>query len=164
MADFAGQWGPEGLEYPNGYNAANVQFTVKTLVSGVAIPLWEDKDRLVSLANPGFTDDLGNIYFFANPGSYRLEVAGKSFTVTVNLHPDEQLSGGGGGQGFVHSQPTSVSAVSITHGLGFAPAGIVCLDLSGNQVDQDRIAQPEPGVTEVFFDPSFSFSGTIYLS
>jgi hypothetical protein len=58
------------------------------------------------------------------------------------------------------SAPTDL--VQITHGLGFVPAGVTCIDTQGDIVEPASVAYPTPGVTEVGF--GFSFTGTIYLS
>jgi hypothetical protein len=127
--------------------------------------LYADKNRAGELPNPGFTDSLGNLYFFANPGTYTLDMGTFTIPITVMLHPDEPIGGGGGAvQGYKHAQPTSVNAVSIAHGLDFAPGGITCLQNDGVQVDQERVAHPAPGVTEVFFGAGYQFAGDIYLS
>lgn len=167
MATYAGQWGPEGIQYPNGQHAIAAPFSVKTS-GGFIVPLYEDKLRAVPSDNPGFTDELGNLTFFANPGGYVLEIGEALYQtpISVPLHPDEPTGGGGPGglQGYMHSQPASVNAMSISHGLTFAPAGILCLNTSGDQIDQERVAHPAPGVTEIYFGTGFQFSGLVYLS
>lgn len=98
MATLAGQYGPVGYEYPNGQHAANVPYRVTTTL-GAEILLYTSKNKIVSAPNPGTTDEFGNISFFANPGEYLLSVNdGDGVGITVNLHPDEPISGGGGGE------------------------------------------------------------------
>jgi hypothetical protein len=98
VATLAGQYGPVGYEYPNGQHAANVPYRVTTTL-GADILLYANKTKIVSKPNPGTTDQYGNISFFANPGEYNLIVSdGAPVLITVPLHPDEPISGGGGGE------------------------------------------------------------------
>lgn len=162
MAVFAGQWGPEGLEYPNGGPAGNVLFEVRT-TAGFTVPLWSNKDRTVAIANPGRTDELGNIYFFANPGSYILDVSGRLLPVTVNLHPDEPISAGGGASGWTHSVANPATLHQIVHGFSWKPAGILSIDSIGDTVEYQTVSHPAAGVTEIRFGVPFG-PGVIHLS
>lgn len=63
--------------------------------------------------------------------------------------------------GFVHTQNTPATLVTINHGFTYKPAGIVCLETDGGQLEYASISHP-PGVTELTF--GVSFVGTIYLS
>lgn len=163
MAEFAGQWGPEGIDYPNGQHAVNTPFEVRT-AGGILVPLFSNKERSVSKPNPGLTDTLGNLYFFANPGSYNLKIGG-SFTIpiSVQLHPDETISSGGGGNGVEQAVNNPTNLVQVLHGLGFKPAGILSLDAIGTQIEHDRVTFPEPGITEIHYGASFG-PGVVYLS
>lgn len=61
---------------------------------------------------------------------------------------------------------TTVSAptllVQIQHGLPFRPAGVQCIDTSGDTVEHDGVTHPLPGITEVTFGAPFT--GAINLS
>lgn len=56
---------------------------------GATVPalLYADPDRTVPLLNPTTTGPLGNVEFFAEPGLYRLVVAGQPFDVTIDEDP-----------------------------------------------------------------------------
>jgi hypothetical protein len=163
MAQFANEWGPQGISYPNGQRAVNRSYTVK--FGGNLIPLFADKDRAVSKPNPGVTDSVGNIFFFANPGTYDLEIDEfYDFPITVQLHPDEVLGGGGGppNVGF-EVNVINQTLVQVLHGFTWKPAGVEATELDGvTRVFPERITHPVPGVTEVTF--GFSFSGKVLVS
>lgn len=55
--------------------------------TGTPAVLWADADRAVPRLNPTTTGPLGNVNFFAEPGDYRLEVAGQTFDVTIDEDP-----------------------------------------------------------------------------
>lgn len=94
MAVYAGQYGPEGVEYPNGQHASNTLYTVRT-TGGTIATLYTDRDKVVTAPNPRYTDEFGNMVFFAEPGSYRLELGGMNFDVVVPLDPAETGDFGG---------------------------------------------------------------------
>jgi len=164
MAEFAGEWGPEGIEYPNGQRAVNRSYTVKTGL-GALIPLFGDKNRSTNKPNPGTTDSLGNIYFFANPGTYVLEIDEfYDFPITVQLHPDEPIGGVGPvvNVGF-EVNVINQTLVQVLHGFLWKPAGVEATELDGvTRVLPERIVHPAPGVTEVTF--GFPFSGRVLVS
>lgn len=167
MATLAGQYGPVGYEYPNGQHAANVPYRV-TNSSNTNIILYADKNKSVTKPNPGSTtDELGNISFYASPGEYLLLVnEGTPLAISVPLHPEEPLSGGGGSGGPVsyrHIQGSTLNTITVTTGLDFNPAGIVAIDNSGNPVEYNKVSYPDTGVVELEYLGG-GFSGTIYLS
>jgi hypothetical protein len=164
VAVYAGLYGPTGIEYPNGQHAANVAYRVLN-GSSVEIPLYMSKSRAVSKPNPGQTDEYGNISFYANPGEYILDLVGIQMPISVGLHPDEPISGGGGPGGPLDYEeiiniPTTDT--QITHNLGFDPAGVVCLKTGGTRV-YPRISYPDPGYKIRLQFPG-NFTGTVLLS
>ena len=64
--------------------------------------------------------------------------------------------------GFVYTSSNPAYLHQIQHDLGFRPAGIICLEPHGGQIEYDTIKHPELGITEVTF--GVPFAGTIYLS
>lgn len=64
--------------------------------------------------------------------------------------------------GYEHIQNIPVTLVQILHGFNYKPAGIVCLETDGVQLEYASVAHPLPGVTELTFESSFV--GTIYVS
>lgn len=96
MTVYAGLYGPVGYEYPSGQHAASVAYRVTTS-EGADIVLYTSKSKSVTKPNPSVTDEFGNISFYANPGEYEISVNdGDPFTISVPLHPDEPIEGGGG--------------------------------------------------------------------
>jgi hypothetical protein len=160
-----GIFGPEYLQFSDGGPAAEVRIFIFMPDTKTKAVLYSDRNGVYTAPNPLYTDRRGELVFFAEVGEYDLyyeflEPTGTTVRISIDsddVPPSEAM-------GYKHIQSTSVNAVSITHGLSFAPAGILCLDNSGVQVEQDRIAQPAPGVTEVFFGVGYQFAGIIYLS
>src|SRR5438309_344480 len=91
---------------------------------------------------------------------------------TVTLVPVQGPVGPAGPQGvpgdpgaalaysYTASQPVTLH--QIHHGLAFKPAGIVCIETDGSQLEYDSVTHPMPGVTELTF--GVAFAGTVYLS
>lgn len=88
MTQYAGQYGPEGLEHPDGLHAANTLISVLN-VDGSQAQLWLDANRMIPASNPRSTDTLGNLFFYAEPGRYNLSFAGMSIPAIVHKSPYE---------------------------------------------------------------------------
>lgn len=160
-------FGPEYLQFSGGGPAAEIRVFIFLPDTKVKAVLYMDQAATQTASNPIWTDRRGELVFWAEEGEYDLfyEFPGETGTtvrieVTTDGDPEPNLRA----LGYRHTQNTSVQQVSINHGLTFRPAGIICLDTSGNQVDQEKIAHPAPGITEVYFGPGFGFSGIIDLS
>jgi len=159
---FAGQWGPEGLEYANGHPASSALVTVLDSNGDPAV-LYTDRDRSSTTPNPTHCDDLGNLYIYAEPGDYTLNLNGRAIPIIVPIHPGDITAILGGNQGWLEPVNSAVGLVQIHHGLPFRPAGITCLDSIGRTVEYDTVSHPVAGITEVTFGHSFG-PGTILLS
>lgn len=85
---YAGQYGPEAIEFPDGSHAVNHPLSIKTL-GGSLIPLYADRYRVEDLENPVRTDNLGNLTFYAEPGKYIIEVGSWSVSISVPEDPAE---------------------------------------------------------------------------
>jgi hypothetical protein len=157
-------YGPQGLTYPNGEPAAGDLVTVKK-PNGQAATLFKDAAGQIPLPNPVPTDDYGNLFFFANPGTYVLKFSEMSIPITVQVHPDEEVAEVPGGQAssYTHVQTAPASLVLINHGIpNWKPAGVMCIDTLGSVNEFEYIAYPASGIVEITFGADFS--GTIYLS
>lgn len=164
MALLAGQWGPEGIEYPNGQRAVNAPFSIET-AEGFYVPLYTDKLKTSSKPNPGNVDSNANLTFFANPGTYTLKFSGLDIPITVQVHPDEEIDStpGGTAASYTHVQTIPVQLVLINHGTpNWKPAGIISVDTLGQVTEFDTVAWPSSGIVEITYGADFS--GTIYLS
>jgi hypothetical protein len=67
-------------------------------------------------------------------------------------------------ESLAHTEVVSAPSllVQAQHGLGFVPAGVMCVDPEGQIVEPAKITNPQLGITEVTF--GFPFTGTVYLS
>jgi len=159
----AGQYGPEGLEFPDGRPARNTPVTVRDSNGDVAT-LYANKEKTVVAANPVTTDGYGNVWFLAEPGEYSLVVNGNSIPILVPVHPlDPGFGVGGEGEGgYIHTQSTPAQLVQIIHGLPWQPGGIQIIENSGDIVEPESITYPSPGVIEIGFQ--IMFAGKVYLS
>lgn len=88
-------------------------------------------------------------------------IAGNTVTVLPVVGPKGD-TGGTGEMGYGPVSVTNQTAVQIRHGLTFDPAGIVCLQTDGVQVEYDTITYPSSGTTEITFGTPFT--GAIRLS
>lgn len=88
MAIYAGQFGPEALEYPDGSHAILQRVTVLNSDGDQAI-LYNDRLKTAVAANPVSTDNLGNLLFYVVPGHYTCVVNGMEFKVQVGYDPEE---------------------------------------------------------------------------
>jgi hypothetical protein len=89
----AGQYGPEGLEFPDGRPARNTPVLVRNL-DGTPATLYTNKEKTAEADNPIDTDEFGNIWFFAVPGEYELVVNGNAIPILVPVHPNDSLAAG----------------------------------------------------------------------
>lgn len=160
---YAGQYGPEGLQFPDGRPARNTPIEVRR-PNGLLAVLYSDPQHTEEVENPISTDSYGNLIFFAAPGEYRIVINGAEIPVLVPIHPADPGFGIGGGGlgGYVHEQSVPASQFQIQHPLSWHPGGVTCLLPDGGQIDPDHVGYPAPGVLEVFFQ--VTFSGKVYLS
>lgn len=165
-AIYAGQYGPEGIEYSDGRPARNADVLVTRPTSGLPATIYSDELRTEVLDNPVQTDELGNLTFFAMPGRVTLTVNGYTVPALINLHPNDPgfgVSGDGQG-GYTHIQSSPVNLMQITHNLPWNPGGIVLVDQDEAIQDFASVSHPFPGVTEIGFDKGYQFRGRVYLS
>ena len=88
LAIYAGQYGPTGLEYPDGGHVVLAPVSIQTL-GGTAVTLYADRYRIDQIDNPVLTDDLGNITFFAEPGKYKMVFQSREIPISVPEDPSE---------------------------------------------------------------------------
>jgi len=94
---YAGQYGPEGFESANGRAAKNTEVTVLTS-DGQMATLYASKEKIELADNPTYTDEWGNLRFFAVPGEYAVFVNGVIFPIMVPIHPLDPAIGAWEGQ------------------------------------------------------------------
>lgn len=87
---YAGQWGPEDIEYAGGGNAAGVEVAVTTPNNQMAV-LYTDTQKVGRTANPTKVDPRGNLTIYADPGAYVLHVHGVTIPITIERHPSEPI-------------------------------------------------------------------------
>jgi hypothetical protein len=92
---YAGEWAGDVIYRTQGA-AGSVPVTVD-VAGGGAATLYTDATKDTPLgSNVVDTDSLGNLTFFANPGTYTCTVGSASFTAVVPVNPLEPSEGGGG--------------------------------------------------------------------
>jgi len=94
MSVYAGTYGPQGLEYPDGTHAVNKPILIKTL-GGSSVILYSDRHRTTTISNPVSTDALANLEFCAEPGQYLMEIGSWTRKISVPedpLEPDVGLT------------------------------------------------------------------------
>lgn len=89
MAEYAGHFGPEGIEFPDGGHAKNTAVEVRSLGGTILITLYDDPYRNTIIDNPVLTDEFGNLSFYANPGRYLLKLGDWAHKITVAEDPME---------------------------------------------------------------------------
>jgi hypothetical protein len=118
MAMLAGQYGPTGLEYPDGRHAVGVYITVYA-EDGTPAVLYVNSQKSGVAPNPVTTDALGNLMFFAEPGSYTLGFDGIELPIVVDVHPGEPAPE----LGFTWEQTLPEAVWECPYPFGFEPAG-----------------------------------------
>jgi hypothetical protein len=110
MTIYAGRYGPEGIEYPDGTHAVNRAVTVYVIDGDTPAVLFTNRDRTEIADNPVYTDDLGNLVFWTNPGDYLCEVdEGHQFIVQVSKDPFESAE-----EGSVDLEINRVAAITLS--------------------------------------------------
>lgn len=125
MAIYAGQYGPESIEYTDGGHAIGVPVKVLNL-DGTEATLYRDSDKTGTDANPVYTDDYGNLTFWATAGRYVISVEGMELEVVVQNDPREPGSAIPDSRylQYEHRQTAQEREWTITHTLPFQPAGV----------------------------------------
>lgn len=153
-----GLYGPEYLQFSDGGPARKVAIYVFLPGTKTKAVVYSDKTGLFTGPNPVMTDERGELLFYAPTGVYDLYFADAKYTFSVELSAEDQVTGGG----YEHTVVTPATLIQIQHGLTWNPLPLN-LDSLGEQVDQDRVAYPAPGIIEVIFGAPFG-PGKIYLS
>jgi len=87
---YAGYWGPEAIFWStSNAPARNTPVSVKVSPGGTLATLYTDQTKATTVPNPINTDSRGNLAFYADPGTYILEVSGGQdpLTIVVSGHP-----------------------------------------------------------------------------
>lgn len=143
VISLAGQWGPEGLEFPDGRHARDTEVLVLDGANGVAT-LYTDRARTGVAPNPTRSDSLGNLSFYAEPGGYKLRVFGVDIPITVMESPGERSEM----EAAIFAADTGIPLVLYkgTNGvLGYAPQA----PMGPRWGDEIRYASGPPGVSEI---------------
>jgi hypothetical protein len=110
---YAGLYGPENTTAPGGIPLANTAVTVKPHGSGTLATLYTDRTKATAAANPVFTDAVGNLFFYADPGFYDISANGRTLTVEVGKDVSEP---GVSGTPIVRKFPFVYNTASILTG------------------------------------------------
>lgn len=156
-----GLYGPEYFQYDDGGPARGEQVFVFLTGTQTKAVLYYDVEKNNTASNPAWTDDRGELVFYAEEGYYDLYFPASNTTVPIEVAASTAPGGGVGG-GYEYTVVTPAMLHQINHGLGWKPQPLN-LDSLGRQVEQDRVAYPAPGIIEVIFEIPFG-PGKIYLS
>lgn len=135
MATYAGQYGPEAIEYPDSGHAILSWVQVLNL-DGTDAVLYADRIRSTVVDNPVQTDALGNLVFFAEPGFYKITTFDESTAVIVSVPTDPVEPDAGGITGFTFVQNTPAATWTVPNTLGRNPRSITMI-VGGQVVDSD---------------------------
>lgn len=156
-----GLYGPEYLQFADGGPARKVEIFVFLPGTKTKAVLFSDRAGFYTAPNPMFTDDRGELAFFAEEGYYDLFYDDGNYTLGIQVTADLPPVGGGPG-GFEYTVVVPAMLHQINHGLPWKPSPL-SLDSLGDQIEHDRVAYPSPGIIEVIFGAAFG-PGKIYLS
>lgn len=160
-----GLFGPERIQFASGGPAIRTQCYIFLPTTNLKSTLFADPDGLATAANPVWTDDLGEITFFAEMGNYELVANGSSrIPITVDT------PGGSGGiteddlervTHYTHHQTTPLNLWHIAHPMGYAVGGVTVQESTGDWVEC-AIETNTSTYIELSFDAPTS--GVAYLS
>lgn len=118
MAVLAGRFGSVPMFFVDGRPAVSASATIKNLDNSTAT-LYTDKTKATTATNPVTTSATGTLTFYATPGEYLVVIGTNTVQVAVGLHPDEVLSGGGGGSLTIQNQGSNLpSHPALNFGTG----------------------------------------------
>jgi hypothetical protein len=109
------EFGPEAILYSDGTIARSKPVKVYVTGTNTLASLYGDIGGTITISKPVTTDLLGNLRFFAGPGTYDLELNG--FRVPVTLS-----DAGSAGAGFDYTQVSPSSQWVVPHAMGRIPA------------------------------------------
>lgn len=131
---------------------------------GLNVPVAPVGDGLVDITTPGVlrpsTDPPPDIPGYVSTD--QLGVPNGVATLGADGILTEAQRPPASAQGFVKTQSTPTVLVQVLHGFSFKPAGVVCLEPDGTEIEYQTITHPLPGVTELGF--GVPFTGTVYVS
>lgn len=131
---------------------------------GLNVPVASVGDGLVDITTPGVlrpsTDPPPDIPGYVSTD--QLGVPNGVATLGADGILTEAQRPPASAQGFVKTQSTPTVLVQVLHGFSFKPAGVVCLEPDGTEIEYQTITHPLPGVTELGF--GVPFTGTVYVS
>lgn len=92
--DHAGLYGPDNVVRRRGSPVAGAAYSVFEVGTDDLVTLYTDRDRSDTADNPGVTDEIGNLSFWADPGYYDLKVGtATALRILVPLDPSDAGSG-----------------------------------------------------------------------
>lgn len=143
-----GHFGPQGMRFVSGAPARGRPIRVED-GAGSLIQLYNDPDGLSPAPNPKLTDEQGNLFFYALPGEYFLEVDVARIPILV-----EEVGGGGGGgvEEFTYTQPTPAATWTIDHFTNSYREPVVFLDDAPTVPVYTDVTFPSSNQTVLQFD------------
>lgn len=146
----------KNFRFQNGQPARDRPVDIYVRDTTTREPIFNDFLGLVPLPNPIRTDDIGNVDFYIDEGSYDFFAEGVRVPFDA-ISP----SGGGGLEPFVHPQISPASTWIIEHNLGFSkdptilvdsrPNVSVITDIEHGDLNHTTISFPSPETGKAFF-------------
>lgn len=86
----AGRYGPEAVLDARGNALVGALVSVYYSDGSTLATLWDDETRLQTVANPTNVGGDGNLWFWADPGEYVIDVSGVGqFEIFIQPHPED---------------------------------------------------------------------------
>lgn len=132
-----GLYGPERLQYASGGDAAYTEVFVFLPDTTTKTVIYGDVNGLTTGPNPVWTDQNGELTFFADVGDYDLVINTLRTRVTVTggdsggaVTPDDLARA----THYHHTQTVPSDTWTIDHTLGYTPGGITVTESTGDIV------------------------------
>lgn len=142
------------LTYPDGSPVADTTVPVALLGGNVLPPLFSNKAGTSALSNPVPTDSDGLAEFYAAPGAFFTDIAGRLYVYAVDVAEADDAWPGT----FVHEQTTAAATWTVGHHFGIEPSVQVVV---AGQVVEAEVSHTDDETTTISFGTPTS--GVAYL-
>lgn len=140
----------ENFRHVNGQPARNRSIDVFFRDTTTRANLFDDEFGSVPLTNPIETDEIGNLDFYIEEGSYDFVALGARIPFDAEPHG---TGGGGGSERFAYTQPVGDPAATwiVNHNLGMPTEPVVLLDSDPDRPVWTDVEHGTPNQTTIIF-------------